>query len=119
MKKTVFRRARFAAGIMLCASIFLGLTGCQFALPSRPSEPIQRTDFILNTFVDIKIYDSRDTSILDDAMALCKDYEAQFSRTMEGSEIYKLNHRPSGEETIQLSRPSITAKFPMEPLTLP
>ena len=61
------------------------------------------TDFLLNTFVDIKIYDSNDTTILDDAMAICKDLESRFSRTMESSEIYRLNHRNEGETVFELS----------------
>ena len=86
---------------MLAVISALTCTGC--GLSSRTSAPIQRTDFLMSTFVDIKIYDSDDTTILDDAIALCKDYESRFSRTIETSEIYQLNHRPSGQQTFLLS----------------
>ena len=86
---------------MLAGISALVCTGC--GLSSRTSAPIQRTDFLMSTFVDIKIYDSDDTTILDDAIALCKDYESRFSRTIETSEIYQLNHRPSGQQTFLLS----------------
>ena len=95
--------------IRLSACAFIGsavlsLSGCGNPVLSPKSQtPIQRTDFLLNTFVDIKIYDTTDTTILDDVMALCKDLEAQFSRTIEGSEIYRLNHREKDEQVFELS----------------
>lgn len=82
----------------------LAASGCgQSSLPTKTPEPIQRTDFLLNTFVDIKIYDSDDTTILDDAMAICKDLESRFSRTIETSEIYQLNHRSTDDQVFELS----------------
>lgn len=54
--------------------------------------PITDTRFALNTVITITLYDSQDTSILDGAFALCDDYEKVFSRTLETSELYKLNH---------------------------
>lgn len=56
------------------------------------SEPIELTDFKLNTVISIKIYDSRDTSLLEGCMDLCDQYERIFSRTLETSELYRLNH---------------------------
>lgn len=67
------------------------------------TEPIHQSGFLLNTFVDVTVYDSGDTAILDQAMAVCKDYEARLSRTIETSEIYKLNHRDPEEQTFTLS----------------
>ena len=79
----------------------ISLSGCgNQSVPANTNDPIQRTDFLLNTFVDIKIYDSKDTTILDDAMAICKDLEDRFSRTLEGSEVYRLNHRTEDEQLL-------------------
>ena len=55
-------------------------------------EPLSATEFKLNTVVTITLYDSDDPSILEGAFALCDKYEAMFSRTLEGSELYRLNH---------------------------
>lgn len=55
------------------------------------TEPITGTAFKLNTVVTVTIYDSTDQSLIDDALALCDKYEALFSRTMESSELYRLN----------------------------
>ncbi|MBR5267732.1 MAG: FAD:protein FMN transferase [Lachnospiraceae bacterium] len=87
----------------MIGSAVLNLSGCGTVLPSSSQEPIQRTDFLLNTFVDIKLYDTTDITILDDAMALCKDLESRFSRTLEDSEIYHLNHRAPDKQTVELS----------------
>ena len=56
------------------------------------SQPITITGYKLNTYVTITIYDSHDTTLLDDCMALCDKYELIFSRTNPESELYKLNH---------------------------
>lgn len=55
-------------------------------------EPITETAFKLNTVVTISIYDSQDTSLLDGCMELCDQYEQMFSRTLETSELYRLNY---------------------------
>lgn len=55
-------------------------------------EPIQKSSFLLNTIITITVYDSQDESIIDGAMELIKDYEEIYSRTLETSELYKLNH---------------------------
>lgn len=58
----------------------------------EPKAPITDTQFALNTVVSVTIYDSTDTSILNGAFELCNKYEKIFSRTLESSELYKLNH---------------------------
>lgn len=103
MNKNTILHAGIAGCFLAGMSVFC-LTGCvSSTFAPKNSDPIQRTDFLLNTFVDIKIYDSDDTTILDDAMAICKDYESRFSRTIETSEIYELNHRTPDQQTFELS----------------
>ncbi len=76
----------------------LCLAGCsvQKSQPKTHSvseDFIRSTDFKLNTVVTITIYDSQDQTLLEDCMKLCDKYEAIFSRTKKGSELYQLNHR--------------------------
>lgn len=59
---------------------------------SQSHQPITVTDYKLNTYVTVTIYDSDDTALLDECMALCDKYELIFSRTNPESELYKLNH---------------------------
>ena len=106
MKKTCFRGAAFLLGLTAMSQV---LSGCQ-AMDGIPpqtmrsiSQPLSRSDFLLNTFITITLYDTDDASILDDCFSLCKDYENLFSKTLETSEIYKLNHRESEEQTFTVS----------------
>lgn len=101
MKKHVF--FRFAALLCLAALSFSGLAGCGRSASAAQKAPIERTDFLLNTFIDIKIYDSDDESLLDGAVSLCREYESRFSKTIETSEIYRLNHRTADEQTFTVS----------------
>ncbi len=50
-------------------------------------------------------YDSQDTSLLDDALALCDHYEEIFSRTKDSSELYQLNpgRLPRSEKGLSIS----------------
>lgn len=93
-----------AKGVLgLLAGLAL-LAGCFFLeRKEQASEPIVRSDFLLNTFVTISIYDSDDESLLDGAMDLCQDYENRLSKTIEGSEIYQMNHRTPEETAFSLS----------------
>lgn len=88
MKKTIL------IGLSL---LLLFLAGC------KVKEPISKTAFMLNTFVTLTLYDSQDQEILDGCLDLCESYEQIFSKTIETSEVYKLNHRKEGETTFTLS----------------
>ena len=69
----------------------------------RKAEPLSETRFQLNTFVTITLYDNPDKPILEGAFALVKEYEGVFSKTIETSEVYRINHRKPGEDTFTLS----------------
>ena len=75
------------------------LAGCS----KKVADPVTRSSFLLNTFVTVTLYDTEDQTILDGCMTLCSDYEKLLSKTLEGSEIYKLNHRRPGERTVTVS----------------
>ena len=60
---------------------------------SDPEASVSRAAFLLNTFVTVTLYGTDDGSILDDSLALCKEYENIFSRTLKTSELYQINHR--------------------------
>ena len=67
--------------------------GCSKNQTTAQNTPISATDFKLNTVITINIYDSDNENLLTECMALCDQYEAIFSRTDPGSELYQLNHR--------------------------
>lgn len=75
--------------LSLTAFICLALSGCQ---PAADLSPIKSTFIALDTVVTITLYDTEDQAVLDQAVALCGDYEKLFSRTFPESDIYRINH---------------------------
>jgi len=69
--------------ILLCGYI----SGCA----AKSTEPLSHTEVLFDTVVTIQLYDTEDSGILDDCFALCRDYEQRFSRTIDSSEISRLN----------------------------
>lgn len=84
--------------VLIAGLVMFLLTGCE-----RKVEPISKSGFMLNTFVTVTLYDKDGPEILNDCLDLCRSYENIFSKTLEGSEVYKLNHRPAGEQTVTVS----------------
>ena len=92
------RMGRMLAGIVLGAGI---LSGC--AAQKKNAEPLRRSEFLLNTFVTITLYDKDEEKLLEEAVKLCRDYEEKLSKTVEGSEIYQINHREAGVKAMEVS----------------
>lgn len=92
------RMGRMLAGIVLGAGI---LSGC--AAQKKDAEPLRRSEFLLNTFVTITLYDKDEEKLLEEAVKLCRDYEEKLSKTVEGSEIYQINHREAGVKAMEVS----------------
>lgn len=88
---------------VLAALLLITFTGCSGN--EKTSEPISRTGILLDTVVMITLYDTDDTALLDGCFDMIADYEAKLSRTLETSEIYRLNRREISEvspETAEL-----------------
>ena len=96
MKKT-------GARISLLISIIIIGTAWLAGCSRKNADPVSRSSFLLNTFITVTLYDSQDETILDGCMELCSDYEKLLSKTLEGSEIYQMNHRKAGERTFTVS----------------
>lgn len=64
------------------------MNGCSLKTP----EPISKTGIHFDTVIQIDIYDSNDTELLDQCFEQCQVFEQTISRTIETSEIYKINH---------------------------
>ena len=65
-----------------------------------------------DTLVSINIYGTKDKTVMEDCLILCEEYEKKFSRTIDTSEISKLN-KSEGEwvemsgETVELIEKAI------------
>lgn len=75
------------------------LAGCS----RKNADPVSRSSFLLNTFVTVTLYDSQDEKLLDGCISLCSEYEKLLSKTLEGSEVYGMNHRKPGQRTFTVS----------------
>ncbi|MBU3840368.1 MAG: FAD:protein FMN transferase [Candidatus Ruminococcus intestinipullorum] len=73
--------------LLLCSSLFL--SGCN---AQRNQTGMQMTDLFFDTVVSIKIWGSQDASILEGVEELCSYYENLLSRTIETSDISRINH---------------------------
>lgn len=64
------------------------LTGCSL----KTQEPISKTGIYFDTVIQIDLYDSNDTTLLEQCFEHCQVFEQTISRTIETSEIYQINH---------------------------
>lgn len=81
--------------LMVLGVIAFGLILIIFAASPKSSiteDAITLTDYKLNTYVAVTIYDKDKEYVLEECMALCDRYELLFSRTNPDSELYKLNN---------------------------
>ena len=72
--------------ILLCFLIGNCFIGCK-----QNVYPISKTEFMLDTVITITIYDG-DPDALNGAITLCKNYENLLSKTVQSSDVYKINH---------------------------
>ncbi len=72
--------------VLLCITLIL-LNGC-----ARNTKPISKTGFYFDTVIQITLYDTKDTAYLDGCFDLAKTYENMLSATIEGSDIWNINH---------------------------
>lgn len=108
MKKTLYRFYRIICLCMLASVLIAALTavsGCSstaghsIALP----EPLSVSGFKLNTYVEIKGYDTTSNrKLLTEALNLCDRYEMIFSRTLPDSELSRLNRHEITTVSAQL-----------------
>ena len=109
--KSTFKKQHLTAGravlFIFLAAALLSLTGCK-----RNTDPISRTGFYFDTVIQITLYDTEDTAVLDGCFALAETYEQLFSATVEGSDIWNINHGagkevPVSKETVSVLETAI------------
>lgn len=86
--------------MLLVVTSIITQTSC-----SRNTEPVHKDGYYLDTFCRISIYDmermseERASQVIDEAFELCEQYEGMFSKSLEGSDIYSINH--AGGEPVE------------------
>lgn len=89
--------------LCLMPFILFVLSGCG----TNQQTPLSANGFYLNTLISITVYDDCNEDILTECFALCEKYENMFSATIEGSDVYRINHAGGApcvvsDETIEL-----------------
>lgn len=98
------RKRKSVAFLSVFCMLVFCLTGC--SVPAGKNAVIQDTVIAFDTVVTITLYGTGDTDALDGAIALCQSYDSLFSRTTEGSDVYRINHAKG--ETVTVSPETIT-----------
>ncbi len=99
---TIFA-AKVFVFMFLMVLVIISQTGCS------NKEPVSKTDFCLNTTCDITVYNiSRGDGeeILEEAFNKIREYENIFSRTVEGSDVYNINH--AGGNPVEVSDDTVS-----------
>ena len=86
--------------LLLMASLVLSLSGCASAEPKKQSA----VGFYLDTVITLTAYVD-DAAVLQDALKECGRYEALLSRTVEGSDVWRVNH--AGGAPVRVSEETI------------
>ena len=76
----------FLTFLIVIAAPMIILSGCV-----KSASPLSEQTFALDTIVTVTFYRERDRAAVQEALALCRDYELVFSRTDSRSELYRLN----------------------------
>ncbi len=94
------KRSRLLRRALLLPIVITGIiaqTGCGNLFAKSP-DPVTRQNYYFDTICSITIYDMKDFSqdnankALDSAFDLCKTYENMLSKTVDGSDIWNINH---------------------------
>lgn len=83
--------------LSLALALIFSLAGCQTA-PARTKQ--SATGFYFDTVIVMTVY-WQDAAPLDAAMERCAYYEGLLSKTVEGSDVWNINH--AGGERVQVS----------------
>lgn len=82
------------------------LSGCSM------SRDYSEQAIYFDTIITLNIYGTKDKAVMDDCLILCDEYEKKFSKTVEGSDVWKINHAEGAwvevsEETIDILQEAI------------
>jgi len=75
--------------LIMIVLIAVLVTGCAC---NQTAETVSDGQFLLDTWCSITLYGTNDPSILAEAFDLCEEYEALFSITIEGSDVWRINN---------------------------
>lgn len=82
-----------------CIMLFL-FTGCQMT-PSYAGQLYEKNFIYFDTVIRLQFYaDDNGNDLMNHCVDMCSEYEHTFSRTLETSELYAINHRSQNTVTV-------------------
>lgn len=85
-------------------SSFIGLTCCLILAgcgkSSSNGEPLKSTGFYFDTVISVTLYEGGSDEVLSRCMELAEYYENLLSATVEGSDVWNLNHSRGSSVTV-------------------
>ncbi len=100
--------------LLLAASLFGALCLMTGRLKvSAAEEKTSSTGFFLDTVITITLYGDTDSAAMDGCFSLLEEYENLLSRTIEGSDVWNINHS-NGEATTVSEETAVLIKTALE-----
>lgn len=90
--KILYKRICTVVLIVLC---ILSVCGC-----TTPIQPITYTDYYFDTVVSLTFYQNNGDKLAEECFTLCETYENLLSRTVEGSDVWLINHSNGSPITV-------------------
>jgi len=84
---------------LIVTVMILSLSGCK---KNTKKEFMDRTNFMMDTVMTIKVFDSNDEKILDEVFERIEEIESKMSRTIEDSDINLINEN-AGVKPVEVS----------------
>lgn len=99
--KKIYIELALIFSVLICA-----LSGCSM------SRDYNEQGIYFDTIITLDIYGTKDKAVMSDCLILCEEFEKKFSKTVEGSDVWKLNHAEGAwvevsEETIDILKEAI------------
>ena len=106
----IYVRIKKIIAVMLMAAMVGSVSGCS-PKESEQEQPLSAEIFALDTVISLSIWGGSQEA-LDGAVALCYKYEKLLSKTIEGSDVHRMNNADGeyiqvSEDTAMLVRKSI------------
>lgn len=80
---------RRTSALVTVILLFATIAGCA---EKQPTAPVSETRVLLDTYCTMTIYGAHEPALLDEAFKLCAQYEALFGITVEGGDVWRINH---------------------------
>lgn len=89
---TLYKRIYTVMLIILCA---FSVCGC-----TAQTQPVTYTDYYFDTVISLTFYQNNGAKLAEECFQLCETYENLLSRTVEESDVWRINHSNGSPVTV-------------------